>query len=63
MSKVFTLVLTEEEVRTVTNTLRHAGDSRSMSFFRTFYEHDASAARELFSLARRFKNALKQHEK
>lgn len=63
MSKVFTLVLTEEELTTVTNTLRHAGDGRSIEFRRTQHLHHANIARELFSLSRRFKNALKQHEK
>ena len=63
MSKVYTMVLTEEELTTVSNTLRHAGDSRSIEFKRTYHTHHADTARELFSLSRRFKNALKQHEK
>ena len=63
MSKVYTMVLTEEELKTVSHTLRHAGDGRSIEYNRTQHMHHADTARELFSLSRRFKNALKQHEK
>jgi hypothetical protein len=57
------MVLTKEELTTVSNTLRHAGDGRSIEFNRTQHMHHATTARELFSLSRRFRNALKQHEK